>query len=672
MSVADRLQLGPPRFPGDALAQRESDRERYAAAWDESKVDRDDEGKFSETGDRSAKKSPRKKVKAVTRNKVNRYTSDDLHHVVVDVMGTQNTMGRSQFMGKLMSAIGFPDTAGDFKDAHFEATYYLTNKLQELQSDGKIQIERNAPFQVRLFQLPEKPNAKRSVRPPRRSIGQWISGKEHQVGEIRKYRDWLVERTADGYVASVGNALKIREKSLRAVLDRIDEADPPTERYSSTFDESKHPRADDGKFGEGGGTATTEEPTSKTAKAGHEMTKEVYSLPSIAIRLPIGPPSFELEGEKERYERYAKRTLKSSPGQKGFAWDESAVKRDDEGKFAEQEGSGKPEPPKPTEAEQRKRDFDQRVREDAKPEHDREYWIAPPSFGEDHPMNAVDEALESDPVYGKIADRMAKAADKADADEPWNLPEGRIADAYRLRKAKSMGVAVPLTVLKGYRKELIDLPEQFDPDKVKSKPPSEGRRRAMEKVESPPALKGAEIKTKNFGHTLWLHPSGTVYDIPTGEMTHHDWIAKHFSTLFPGEKKTDETIFATPIKEGWGHIRNHGRTITIGVNSGSLDSFKKRKPLGDIVKERIDNSPPGAKSNLMITYEDKSDERRVGLSFRLPDDLDAFESWVKQGVAPMSNHMGKADKFSRSSRILALVERYARRSKETCNQESNP
>lgn len=106
-----------------------------------------------------------------------------------------------------------------------------------------------------------------------------------------------------------------------------------------------------------------------------------------------------------------------------------------------------------------------------------DYWTEPPLADKDHPMHKVDKALESDPVFKQLLDAEISAAERTDADDPGTLPEGRIVDAYRLRKARSQGIEVPFEVLKSYRKELIDLPPQHDPASV----PSPGRAAAMKK-----------------------------------------------------------------------------------------------------------------------------------------------------------------------------------------------
>jgi phage gp29-like protein len=130
-----------------------------------------------------------------------------------------------------------------------------------------------------------------------------------------------------------------------------------------------------------------------------------------------------------------------------------------------------------TQHQERMREFKRGVVSDRQAFDEIDYWTNPPLADKNHPMFKVDKDLESDPVFEKLLDKAVAATDRTDADDPGTLPEGRAVDAYRLRKARSMGIEVPFGVLKAYRKELMDLPLQHDPSSV----PSPGRAAAMQK-----------------------------------------------------------------------------------------------------------------------------------------------------------------------------------------------
>ena len=104
-----------------------------------------------------------KKLRAVKGGKVNPISDADLHSAVTAVMGSLQTMNKDQFMNKLYASLGIPETFGDMKPAHVEAIDKIGEQLTRLQSAGVLQIERHAPYQVRLYDSTPRQHYARSA-----------------------------------------------------------------------------------------------------------------------------------------------------------------------------------------------------------------------------------------------------------------------------------------------------------------------------------------------------------------------------------------------------------------------------------------------------------------------------------------------------------------------------
>jgi SPP1 gp7 family putative phage head morphogenesis protein len=73
-------------------------------------------------------------LRAVRGGKVVHYSNDELHHHIVSVFKKQgaDAIFVSQFVPSVMRSMGFPETAGEFSKAHFEAADYFHQKMGEL------------------------------------------------------------------------------------------------------------------------------------------------------------------------------------------------------------------------------------------------------------------------------------------------------------------------------------------------------------------------------------------------------------------------------------------------------------------------------------------------------------------------------------------------------------
>ena len=93
------------------------------------------------------------RIRALYYGKVNRYSTEDLWRLATQIFKRENTkgMGTRKLQAELMSGLGFPNEAGDFNDAHYEAIDYFKEKFKDLHSEGYVDIQfRHAPFQATL------------------------------------------------------------------------------------------------------------------------------------------------------------------------------------------------------------------------------------------------------------------------------------------------------------------------------------------------------------------------------------------------------------------------------------------------------------------------------------------------------------------------------------------
>jgi len=110
-----------------------------------------------------------------------------------------------------------------------------------------------------------------------------------------------------------------------------------------------------------------------------------------------------------------------------------------------------------------------------------------------------------------------------------------------------------------------------------------------------------------------------VVDLGTAS-THHNWIAKNWSKLFPDVEMTDKAVFEVPEERGWVQVRNH--TKGFGVPSFAITGkkrFVKRRGsmLMDMVLEGLEDARDMGKE----LYVDISYDDRGRSSYALPDDM---------------------------------------------------
>jgi len=89
-------------------------------------------------------------LRVVKRGKVQPFGESDIRDVIYKLFRRekQTGMGTKKFWNLLYEMLGFPPTAGDFTDAHFEAMEKVKSLVERIRRDGQIQIQRSAPFQV--------------------------------------------------------------------------------------------------------------------------------------------------------------------------------------------------------------------------------------------------------------------------------------------------------------------------------------------------------------------------------------------------------------------------------------------------------------------------------------------------------------------------------------------
>lgn len=138
------------------------------------------------------------------------------------------------------------------------------------------------------------------------------------------------------------------------------------------------------------------------------------------------------------------------------------------------------------------------------------------------------------------------------------------------------------------------------------------------------------LNESEYGHTLWIKPNGKVIDIPTGNMTHYDYIANNFKELFPNRVFSKTEVFDAPYQDGWIHIRNHSSTLDI---DGKKEAIKKQKStIMKIIEDRlISNNDEGF--SVFFDWTDTSEHsgqkniRGDTVAFEVPKDFDKMRDF---------------------------------------------
>jgi hypothetical protein len=133
------------------------------------------------------------------------------------------------------------------------------------------------------------------------------------------------------------------------------------------------------------------------------------------------------------------------------------------------------------------------------------------------------------------------------------------------------------------------------------------------------------------GHTLWIVPPRTVYNMNFGNPDmHYNWIAANFEALFPGIEKNDANVFNAPFDAGWLHVRAHLRSRGVaGVDSIRVTGKPAAYRAGEKLLMQVIDDGLAQGEVFVDFYPDNAGRTRV--SFTLPDDYDAVREYISSG-----------------------------------------
>ena len=123
---------------------------------------------------------------------------------------------------------------------------------------------------------------------------------------------------------------------------------------------------------------------------------------------------------------------------------------------------------------------------------------------------------------------------------------------------------------------------------------------------------GLNMAEMKFKHTLWIDPSGKVYDVSSTKQSHHVWAKINKKKFSSNETST----FAMAASSKWVKVRNH---INVDVD-GMKDAIRKHaKLIMEIVDGRMFTKGNGS-FRLTIQELDENGSVEKFIEFKLPKD----------------------------------------------------